>query len=624
LKGLIAKEKSKKVVIIGAGPAGLTAAYDLCKAGINSVVIEKDTIVGGLARTVNFKGYHFDIGGHRFFTKVRLVEDMWHEVLGDDFVERKRLSRIYYDKKYYYYPFRPSNALLNLGLFNSFLVVLSYLKSQIFPQKPERTFEQWVSNRFGKRLFEIFFKTYTEKVWGMPCDKISAEWAAQRIKGLSLLSALRDALLKDQSSSQTNIIKTLVNSFYYPKLGPGMMWEAVKNKVIENGSEILLGADVDKVYWSDSKIENIEIKTNEKRELIEGTHFISSMPLRELINKLEPTAPDKVKEAAMNLKYRDFLTVALIVNKRDVFPDNWIYMHDPKVKFGRIQNFKNWSPDMVPDQNKTCLGLEYFCFEGDDLWTMPDNKLIELAKEELGILELVDKSLVVDGTVVRMPKAYPVYDPEYLESLKVIREFLSNFSNIQPVGRNGMHKYNNQDHSMLTAMLAVDNILGANYDLWQVNTDKEYHEEVTKDDVNNREYAKLASTQPLIPKSISAGYEKPTSEDLLVRAFARMDKFAFALAMGLTCALAIFLSTIWLIIRGISPTDPNFYLLSQYFFGYSVTFEGAVIGMGYSFLWGFIFGWLFAYLQNLCLGLYVHWIKRKAESLKFKNFLDYI
>jgi len=624
LKGLIAKEKSKKVVIIGAGPAGLTAAYDLCKAGINSVVIEKDTIVGGLARTVNFKGYHFDIGGHRFFTKVRLVEDMWHEVLGDDFVERKRLSRIYYDKKYYYYPFRPSNALLNLGLFNSFLVVLSYLKSQISPQKPERTFEQWVSNRFGKRLFEIFFKTYTEKVWGMPCDKISAEWAAQRIKGLSLLSALRDALLKDQSSSQTNIIKTLVNSFYYPKLGPGMMWEAVKNKVIENGSEILLGADVDKVYWSDSKIENIEIKTNEKRELIEGTHFISSMPLRELINKLEPTAPDKVKEAAMNLKYRDFLTVALIVNKRDVFPDNWIYMHDPKVKFGRIQNFKNWSPDMVPDQNKTCLGLEYFCFEGDDLWTMPDNKLIELAKEELGILGLVDKSLVVDGTVVRMPKAYPVYDPEYLESLKVIREFLSNFSNLQPVGRNGMHKYNNQDHSMLTAMLAVDNILGANYDLWQVNTDKEYHEEVTKDDVNNREYAKLASTQPLIPKSISAGYEKPTSEDLLVRAFARMDKFAFALAMGLTCALAIFLSTIWLIIRGISPTDPNFYLLSQYFFGYSVTFEGAVIGMGYSFLWGFIFGWLFAYLRNLCLGLYVHWIKRKAESLKFKNFLDYI
>jgi len=615
----------KKVIIIGAGPAGLTAAYELCKASIESLVVEKDTTVGGLARTVNFNGYLFDIGGHRFFTKVKSVEEMWNEVLGSDFIKRNRLSRIYYDEKFYYYPFRISNALLNLGVWNSILVITSYIKSQLFPQRPELTFEQWVSNRFGKRLYQMFFKTYTEKVWGISCNEISADWASQRIKGLSLFTALRVALLKQKNTASENSIKTLIDSFHYPRFGPGMMWNEVKNRVIDNGSKVLLGADVEKIYLSDNKVTRLEINIEGKSEVISGTHFISSMPVRELINKLSPVAPNPVLEAARNLNYRDFLTVILIVNKKEVFQDNWIYIHDPNVRLGRIQNFKNWSPDMVPDQNKTCLGLEYFCFEGDGLWTMPDEDLIELGKTELTSLGLADKTLIENGTVVRMPKAYPVYDSSYLESLEVIKQFLANFVNLQLVGRNGMHKYNNQDHSMLTAMLAVRNIRGANYDLWKVNTDKEYHEDISqaeRTDVD--ELSTLATTQPLHPRLFTIKNEKLTGLDLLIKAFARMDKFAFALAVGSASGLAIFVSTFWLILTGVDSRDPNFNLLGQYFIGYTVSLSGALIGLGYCFLWGFIFGWLYAYLRNLSISVYLHRVKRQAESRSFKDFLDYI
>jgi len=615
----------KKVIIIGAGPAGLTAAYELCKASIESLVVEKDTTVGGLARTVNFNGYLFDIGGHRFFTKVKSVEEMWNEVLGSDFIKRNRLSRIYYDEKFYYYPFRISNALLNLGVWNSILVITSYIKSQLFPQRPELTFEQWVSNRFGKRLYQMFFKTYTEKVWGISCNEISADWASQRIKGLSLFTALRVALLKQKNPAPENSIKTLIDSFHYPRFGPGMMWNEVKNRVIDNGSKVLLGADVKKIYLSDNKVTRLEINIEGKSEVISGTHFISSMPVRELINKLSPVAPNPVLEAARNLNYRDFLTVILIVNKKEVFQDNWIYIHDPNVRLGRIQNFKNWSPDMVPDQNKTCLGLEYFCFEGDGLWTMPDEDLIELGKTELTSLGLADKTLIENGTVVRMPKAYPVYDSSYLESLEVIKQFLANFVNLQLVGRNGMHKYNNQDHSMLTAMLAVRNIRGANYDLWKVNTDKEYHEDISqaeRTDVD--ELSTLATTQPLHPRLFTIKNEKLTGLDLLIKAFARMDKFAFALAVGSASGLAIFVSTFWLILTGVDSRDPNFNLLGQYFIGYTVSLSGTLIGLGYCFLWGFIFGWLYAYLRNLSISVYLHRVKRQAESRSFKDFLDYI
>lgn len=494
-------KKEKKVVIIGAGPAGLTAAYELCKARVKSVVLEKDKVVGGMSRTVNYKGYHFDIGGHRFFTKVRAVDKMWHEVLSQEkFLRRNRISRIYYNKTFFHYPLRAANALFGLGLWNSSLILLSYAKAQMFPEQPEETFEQWISNRFGKRLYRIFFKTYTEKVWGIPCNEITAEWAAQRIKGLSLLSAVKNALLKEAANKGV-VVKTLIDSFDYPEMGPGMMWEAVTEIIQKQTSEVLFETEVDKIVWTSGSVTGLEVKTQGKKNIIEGTHFISSMPMRELIQKFEPPAPPEVLEAADRLNYRDFLTVALIINKPNLFEDNWIYIHDAEVKVGRIQNFKNWSPRMVPDPTKTCLGLEYFCFEGDGLWTTPDKELIALATQELKKLGLAEPADVLDGSVVRMPKAYPVYDSTYAEAVDIMRQFLSGIDNLYLVGRNGMHKYNNQDHSMLTAMLAAKNILGANYDFWNVNVDQEYHEGVRSEhDDESEQWAMLAATQPKVPQ----------------------------------------------------------------------------------------------------------------------------
>jgi protoporphyrinogen oxidase len=618
------RNNGKKAVIIGAGPAGLTAAYELANAGIKSTVIEKDGVVGGLARTVNYRGYRFDIGGHRFFTKVRAVESMWRDVLGQDFLKRERLSRIYYNNRFFYYPFRLRNALFGLGVWNSVLIAASYLKSQLSPELPEDTFDKWVSNRFGRRLYGLFFKTYTEKVWGIPCSEISAEWAAQRIKGLSLMQALRNALLKDNDSGKKAPIRTLIDSFDYPRLGPGMMWEAVAEKVTRDGSELLLNSDVKKIHVEDRRVEKIEIDTNGESSFVYGTDFISSMPIRELIQKLDPAPPEEVIRAARDLHYRDFLTVSLVVDKPDVFPDNWIYIHEPGVKLGRIQNFKNWSGDMVPDPGKTCLGLEYFCFEGDGLWSMSDRELIELGKEELEKLNLVSASLVVDGSVVRMPKAYPVYDAGYRESLRVIREYLAGITNLQLVGRNGMHKYNNQDHSMLTAMLAAKNILGADYDLWKVNADQEYHEEIADSGEKGLyEFRDLAGTQPSVPEPLAA-IRSPALDQAIISAFARLDKFAFAVSVGTVSGLAVFLATLILILKGGQVVGPTMNLLGQYFAGYSVTTRGALIGFGYAFLWGFILGWLFAYLRNIVAGLYVFRIIKERDYSTFKNFIDYI
>jgi protoporphyrinogen oxidase len=494
-------ETQRRVVIIGGGPAGLTAAFQLAKASVPSVVLEKDSVLGGISRTAEYKGFLFDIGGHRFFTKVQVVEDMWQEVMADDFLRRPRLSRIYYNKKFFYYPLRPTNALFGLGIWNSFLVVLSYLRAQLSRGGPEDTFDQWVINRFGKRLFNIFFKTYTEKVWGIPCNEITAEWAAQRIKNLSLITALRNALIQGQSTDKSKVVTTLIDAFDYPKRGPGMMWDRVAEIVDRDGGHVRRDSDVVGLSWSSNGIDSVEVASGGGTESIPGTHFISSMPVRELVQKLSPPVPDEILRAAEALNYRDFLTVALIVDQPELFEDNWIYIHDPDVKVGRIQNFKNWSPYMVPDPSKTCLGLEYFCFEGDGLWTMPDADLIKLGAQELHQLGLVDPSDVEDGAVVRMPKAYPVYDAAYQESLLKVRDFLQKFENLQLVGRNGMHRYNNQDHAMLTAMLAVENILGANYDLWEVNVDEEYHEEASDEERNKlADFRLLASTQPRVPQ----------------------------------------------------------------------------------------------------------------------------
>jgi len=584
------------VVVIGAGPAGLTAAYQLALQGVESLVLEKDRVVGGISRTVRYKDHYFDIGGHRFFTKIESVEKMWREVLGEDLLRRSRLSRIYYNKKFFYYPLRPLNALFGLGLYNSLMILLSYVYSQLFPYSREETFEQWVSNRFGRRLFETFFKTYSEKVWGIPCNEIRAEWAAQRIKGLSLLSALKNALTGQNGINKEKAIKTLIEEFEYPKLGPGMMWQEVAERAAQNGSRILLQAEVESILWADGRVEAVEVNHDGIKRQIPGTHFISSMPLQEAVLKFQPTAPERVRRAAANLKYRDFLTVALLVNKERLFPDNWIYVHEPSVRVGRIQNFKNWSPFMVPDGDKSCLGLEYFCFEGDDLWRQPDDRLIEIAAEELEILQLADRKDVRDGHVVRMPKAYPVYDSTYMESLAEVRGFIDALLNFQVIGRNGMHKYNNQDHSMLTGMLAAENVLGASHDIWQVNDEADYHEEI-------------AAEQEL----------KARFQDV----FARMDKFAFATALGTVSAIMVLLATVFVLVRGDRALYPYMALFGQYFLGYSVTLKGALWGMIGCFAWTFLLGWLFAYLRNLLLGFVIYRAKRKAEMLTFRDFLDH-
>jgi protoporphyrinogen oxidase len=612
---------SEPVVIIGAGPAGLTAAYKLCHAGLLSIVLEMDDTVGGISRTVHHRGYHFDIGGHRFYTKVEAVERMWHEVLAGDLLERSRLSRIYYNKRFFYYPLRAMNALLGLGVWNSTLILLSYIRAHLFPVE-ERTFEDWVVNRFGQRLYETFFKTYTEKVWGIPCNQISADWAAQRIKGLSLVTALKNALLKQETSSKGEVVKTLIDSFLYPKRGPGMMWERVAETVQSNGCQLKMERCVERIHWQDNRILSVETAADGRVETFAGSHFISSMPLAELVEKLEPTPPAEVLKAAAMLKYRDFLTVALVVDKADLFPDNWIYIHDPSVQVGRIQNFKNWSPYMVPDTSKTCIGLEYFCFEGDGLWNTADDDLVELGKKEMQILGLVQASDVQDGAVVRMSKAYPVYDDTYAEAVAVIRRFLDTIDNVYPVGRNGMHKYNNQDHSMLTAMLAVENITGADHDIWAVNVDQEYSEEIREgEDERRRELAKIGETQPLVPEVVPA---PDPSTAALQKAFARLDKLALAVAVGSVSSCYILLATLWLLLKGGDTVGPRLQLLGQYFIGFTVTYQGAVIGALYGFFWGFVLGWLIAYVRNFVVGFYLHRIARRAAMASVRDFLSYI
>ncbi len=466
------------VVIIGAGPAGLTAAYQLSKQGIKSIVLEKADKVGGISRTETYKGYRFDIGGHRFFTKVGEVNQVWQEILGDEFIKVPRLSRIYYQGKFYDYPLSLFNTVSNLGVITSFLFLMSYFnakfKSRILRNVKIETFEDWVSDRFGTRLYLTFFKTYTEKVWGIPCNQIRADWAAQRIQGMSLKRAVTNALFGSQNA------KSLIKEFDYPILGPGMMWERCQEILESQDIPVELNTDVVRVERDGPTVKSITVKQNEQTTQIMGEHFISSMPVTLLMNRLDPPPPAHVLEASRGLKYRDFLIVSLVVNREYLFPDNWIYIHSPEFKVGRIQNFKNWSPKMVPDPSKTCLGMEYFCSEGDATWEMSSTDLIELATQEAIALNLgIKAGDVEDGVVIRQRKAYPVYDGEYRQHLQVIQDYMETFDNLQTVGRNGMHRYNNQDHSMLTAMLASENIMGEEHDLWEVNVERSYHEEFT-------------------------------------------------------------------------------------------------------------------------------------------------
>ncbi len=509
--GIRGGKRMDSTVVVGAGPAGLTAAYELTRRGHPCEVFEADRVVGGISRTEERDGWRFDIGGHRFFTKVPRVEDFWNEILGEeDFLLRPRMSRIHYKGRFYDYPLKASNALLNLGVLESLRCVGSYAWARVRPPADQSTFEGWVAARFGRRLYGIFFKTYTEKVWGVPAASIQADWAAQRIRNLSLGKAIADALTPGRNRKE---VTSLIEEFRYPKLGPGMMWEACADRVRERGSTVHLGTRVERIRRHRGRLAVTvrqddggttrqddgtgdvrsagdtgtvhpgggsavrEVRGSATREVY-CDDLISSMPLNALIRAFGPDVPDAVAEAAAGLRHRDFLTVALVVPERFSFPDNWVYIHSPEVRLGRVQNYGSWSPYLV-QAGRTCLGLEYFVNEGDDLWRAPDDDLVAFGTRELEHLGLVTPGSVQRGYVVRMPKAYPVYDAGYAGNVEVLRKYLDvEWPEIHPVGRNGMHRYNNQDHSMLTAMLTVENIVdGARHDVWDVNVDAEYHEE---------------------------------------------------------------------------------------------------------------------------------------------------
>ena len=460
----------RPVAVLGAGPAGLTAGYVLARDAQPVVVCEADTQVGGLARTVERDGYRFDLGGHRFFTKSAEVQELWHAVLGDELLLRARLSRIFWRGRFIDYPLRLADVMRKVGPVELARCAASYLGAAARPRlRPAETFEQWVCQRFGRRLYELFFAAYTEKVWGVPGSEIRAEWAAQRIRTLSFARVVRAAVLGDGGD-----VHSLIEQFHYPRLGPGQMWEAMAAEIVGAGGELRLGARVTRIELAGGRV----LAVHAGGERIEVEHAISSLPLRDVVAIADPPPPADVRDAARGLRYRDFLTVALVVRGEDLFPDNWIYVHDPDVRVGRIQNFRAWSEAMVPDPTRTCVGLEYFCFEGDELWNAADGELVARATRELEQIGLAPATRVEAGHVVRVPKAYPIYDEHYDERVRIVREWLGEIANLQQIGRNGLHRYNNSDHSMLTALRAVENARHATaHDLWAVNSDGEYHEE---------------------------------------------------------------------------------------------------------------------------------------------------
>jgi protoporphyrinogen oxidase len=484
------KLDSAPLAVLGAGPAGLTAAYRLVQRRVPVVVFEADDEVGGLARTVVRDGYRFDLGGHRFFTKSEEVEALWGDLLGPEMLVRPRLSRIYWRGRFIEYPLRPADVFAKVGPLELTRSLASYARARLGRRGEAETYEEWVSARFGRRLFELFFKTYTEKVWGVGTDELRAEWAAQRISDLSLASALRAAL-----SGGGETPKSLIEQFRYPRLGPGQMWEEMARRIEAGGGEIRLGAAVEGLEIEAGRLTGVRAGGDR----VEVSAAISSIPLRTAVGAAEPVPPREVTVAAAGLRYRDFLTVALPIDGEPPFPDNWVYVHDPRARVGRIQNFRAWSPWMTPDPRRSCLGLEYFCFEGDELWGADDEELVALGRREVASLGLVDPERVAGGHVVRVPKAYPVYDAEYAGRVERIRGWLDGISNLQQIGRNGLHRYNNSDHSMLTAMRAVENLCdGAGHDVWAVNADSVYHE---RDEVAEQPY-RVAPETPAMAKPL--------------------------------------------------------------------------------------------------------------------------
>ncbi|HEX9378940.1 MAG TPA: Gfo/Idh/MocA family oxidoreductase [Gaiellaceae bacterium] len=458
--------------ILGAGPAGLTAAYVLGRRGRPGVVFEADGIVGGIAKTIEFNGYRFDLGGHRFFTKLQPVSQLWEEMLESEFLTRPRLSRIYYNGKFFDYPLTAKDVVGRLGLWESMLCALSYIWAARNRRAAADSFEDWVTSRFGRRLYDAFFRSYTEKVWGIPGSEIRALWAAQRIKNFSLGRAVMSILGLNRGN-----VTTLIEEFRYPRLGPGQMWEAFAAKAEENAIPVHLKQRCVGLKHADGRVRSVVMRQNGDLHEHDVDSVLSTIPLSELILNLDPPAPRTVQAAARRLRYRDLALVALMTTEPEPFPDNWIYLHDPGTRAGRVQNYGAWSDGMVRP-GTTCLGVEYFCFENDEIWNMSDEEAVELAKNELAAIGLIDPTKVTDGVKVLVPKAYPTYDTAYEEAVETIRAYLETFENLQTCGRNGLHRYNNQDHSMWTAILATLNLLDGNtHDLWSVNVEAEYLEE---------------------------------------------------------------------------------------------------------------------------------------------------
>ncbi len=535
--------KQKVVIIIGAGPAGLTAAYELIdKTDMKPIIFESTETVGGISKTVNYKGNRIDIGGHRFFSKSDRIMQWWQNILPlqgqpakDDkelgrkvplavqnkkrkvgsqsfedlnppdpektdkvMLNRSRLSRIFFLRKFFDYPVSLNyNTLSNLGIKRTLKIGLSYIKSSLNQIKPEKSLEDFFINRFGEELYHTFFKDYTEKVWGVSCDEIKSDWGSQRVKGLSIKKTIFHAISKNfsQSSSisQEKVETSLISQFMYPKLGPGQMWEEVAKIITENGGQIHYTNQVNGIEYTGQHITGVlvEDKSNGKMKSVKGDYFISSMPVKDLINSFKGNIPVEVQKVANGLMYRDFITVGLLLKKlkiknktkiktiNDLVPDNWIYIQERDVKIGRLQIFNNWSPYMVKDEENVWIGLEYFCNEGDELWNMDDHKFADFAINELSDIDIINREDVIDWVIIRMPKTYPAYFGTY-DQFSIIREFTDNFENLFLVGRNGMHRYNNMDHSMLTAITAVENIhqgVTSKDNLWIINAEEDYHEE---------------------------------------------------------------------------------------------------------------------------------------------------
>jgi protoporphyrinogen oxidase len=484
----------KPTVILGGGPAGLTAGYLLAKKGLPVIVLEAEDQVGGIAKTAVRDGYRFDLGGHRFFTKVKEVDDLWHEIMREEFLERPRMSRIYWrDRKgrakFLDYPLRGPDVMKKLGPVDLTKALFSYLWAAVKPKGKETTYEEWVANRFGRWLFNQFFKSYTEKVWGVPTSEIRADWAAQRIKNLSFFRAAWSAFF----GNKDNKVTSLISKFNYPRYGPGQMWETMTDDIQKLGGQVLLNHRVTQLDFEDDRCVRVHVGD----EVFEPSAVVSSLPLRNAVGMASPHPRSEVLAAAKGMRYRDFLTVAVVLDGDDLFPDNWIYIHDPNVNVGRIQNFRSWSPWMVPDPSKACVGLEFFCFAGDELWETDDEDLVQLGMRELEKLGLARRSQLEFGFVERVPKAYPMYDAEYDKRVSMIRSWLDGLDNYIQVGRNGLHRYNNSDHSMLTAMRAVDNLVdGADHDIWAVNAESVYHEE-GKDNEDKQPYIEAPETESM-------------------------------------------------------------------------------------------------------------------------------